>query len=268
MISVFRHTLRGYRTALALVGLGVFGLTLLIVYIFEAFGGVEAMQELLEFMPEGVRGLLKAQGEFATTANGYLGAQYRHPVYMVALAAFAISASSGAVARDVERGTILFILGAPLARWRLLTAKGAAMVVGLLALLAAAWMGTWVGTLVTGITDQVQMTVFLRVQVNALALVLAIGGYALLISALSSEGGHTISLAAGIAVVMFFLDFLTTLWSPSESLGPLSLFHYYDPLAIAQGGGMPWRDVGVLLGVAAAAMAVAVVAFQRRDIVR
>ena len=40
MISVFRHTLRGYRTALALVGLGVFGLTLLIVYIFEAFGGV------------------------------------------------------------------------------------------------------------------------------------------------------------------------------------------------------------------------------------
>ena len=158
------------------------------------------------------------------------------------------------------------LLSAPLARWRFLTAKGTAMALSVLVLLAAAALGTWVGGLVSGISDEVTTAVSARVQVNALALTLAIGGYALLISAYGSEGSHSIGLAAGITVVMFFVDFLATLWGPAEPLGPLMIFHYYDPLAIAEGGGMPWRDVGVLLGVAAVASALALTVFQRRDI--
>ena len=43
MLSVLRHTLRGYRTALALVGVGLFALMLLVVYTFEALGGLETV---------------------------------------------------------------------------------------------------------------------------------------------------------------------------------------------------------------------------------
>ena len=266
MPSVFWQALAGYRVALILVGLGLFGLSLLVVYTFRSLGGIEGMERLVELLPETVKALLKAQGGFATTANGYLAADYRHPVYIVTIAAFVIGAASGAISREVERGSIVLLLACPLARWRLLLAKSAALALGLLVLLVAAWMGTWVGSLVTGLSDQVDMMVFVRVQLNGLALALAIGGYALLISARSSDGGHTTALAAGIAVVMFFVDFLATLWSPAEFLGPLSLFHYYDPLAIAQEGGMAWRDVGVLLGAAAAGLGLALVSFQRRDI--
>ena len=119
-----------------------------------------------------------------------------------------------------------------------------------------------------GITDQVSMSVFIRVQLNVLALAVALGGYALLISAMSNDGGQVTAWTAGITVGMFFVDFLATLWSPAEPLGPLTIFYYYDPLAIAKDGGIPWLDIGVLLAVGAVGFVAALVTFQRRDIAR
>ena len=268
MTDIFLRTFQGYRMALLLVGLGLFALTLLIVYTFEAFGGLEAAERLEELIPESMRALLKAQGGFGTTATGYLAADYRHPLYIVIVSAFVISAAGGAVSREVERGTILLLLACPVPRWRFLTAKIGAMVGGLMVVLALALAGTWVGTLATGLTDQVDMSVILRVQLNGLALALAIGGYAVLISALSSDGSRATGLAAALTVAFFFLDFLAILWGPAGPAGPASIFHYYDPLAIAQEGGIPWRDIGVLLGVGAAGFALALAGFQRRDINR
>jgi ABC-2 type transport system permease protein len=266
VISVFTHTLWGYRVGIALTALGLFAINLLIVYTFEAFGGMEAAEQFEKLIPESLKGLFKAQGGFATNADGFLAADYRHPIYLVAVSALVIALSSGAVAKEIERGTILMLLGCPLSRRQLLTAKTGAIVAGLLAVLLAAWLGTWMGSIVVGITDQVNMTVFLRVQLNMLALAVAIAGYALLISALGSDGGQTTAWTAGTTVGMFFLDFLATLWSPAESLGPLSIFYYYDPLSIARDGGIPWLDISVLLGVGAVGFIAALVVFQRRDI--
>ena len=268
MGSVFLQSLRGYRIGTVFTALGVFGISLLIVYTFEAFGGLEAAAEFEEIIPDSLKALLKAQGGFATDANGYLAADYRHPIYLVAISAFVVAVCSSAVAREVERGTILVLLACPIPRWRFLAAKAAAILAGVLVLMAAAWLGTWVGSVVTGITDQVAMTVFARVLLNTLCLALAIGGFSLLISSWSSEGGPATALAAGVTVAMFFVDFLATLWGPAEPLGPLSVFHYYDPLAIARDGGIPWRDLGVLLGIAFGGFAAALVVFQRRDITR
>lgn len=268
MRSVFAQTLWGYRTGIALTAVGLFAISLLIVYTFDAFGGVEAAQEFEEVIPDSIKALLKAQGGFASNANELLAADYRHPIYLVAIAAFVIAVASGAVAREVERGTILVLLSSPIARWQFLTAKAGALVAGLLVLLAAAWVGTWVGSLVTGVADEVTMTVFLRVLFNTLALALAIAGYTLLISSVNSDGSPTTAVAAGITVTMFFVDFLATLWSPAEPLGLLTVFHYYDPLAIAREGGIPWLDIGVLMGTGAMGFAAALVVFQRRDIAR
>ena len=268
MISLFANTLWSYRTGIALTALGLFAINLLIVYTFEAFGGIEAVDQFEQLIPESMKGLFKAQGGFATDANGFLALDYRHPIYLVAVSALVITLCSGAVAKEIERGTILVLLACPLARWRLLFAKAAVVVAGVLVLLVAAWLGTWVGSMAVGVTDQVTMTVFIRVQFNVLALTVALGGYALLISAMSNDGGQVTAWTAGITVGMFFVDFLATLWSPAEPLGPLTIFYYYDPLAIAKDGGIPWLDIGVLAVVGAVGFIAALVVFQRRDIAR
>ena len=268
MIEVFRQSLIGYRVGLAAASLGLFAVSLMIVYTFEAFGGAEVFEEMFELLPEGIRALLRAQGGFAPNAEGYLAADYRHPIYLIAVSAFVIAVAVGAVAREIERGTVLMLLAGPMARWRYLGAKTVALVTGILVLLTAAFAGTWLGVLVTGLGGEVDMSVFLRVQVNSFALALAIGGIALLVSALHSDGGSALGIVTGIVVAMYFVDFLSLLWGPAEPFGPATVFHYYDPLRIAQEPGIPVRDTLVLLAVGVIGTGAAFVAFQRRDIAR
>lgn len=268
MAAVLLNTLRGYRASVAFVSAGLLVFSLLITYVFDAFGGLESFQQMEAFLPESVRALIKAQGGLATTLMAFLAATYRHPFYLIAIAGFVIALSSGAVAREVERGGILMVLAAPIPRWRYLLGRIGAMAAGLLALLAAALAGTLMAAQLTGILPDVDLTVLVRIQANAFALGLALGGLAMLLSSVSSDGGRTTGIATAVAAVMFFADYLAVLWAPARPFGPFSFFHYFDPQAVAESGVTPWRDLGVLFGSAAVTFGAALVAFQRRDIAR
>ena len=268
MISVFAHTLRSHRTGLFAVSVGLFLMSLIIVYTFDAFGGVDALADLFESLPAPMAAMFRAQAGFGTSITSYIALDYRHPVYIIAGLAFVLSVSSGAAAREIERGTALMLLASPIARWRYLAAKIGVLVVGSVVIVTMCWLGSLAGAFLTGMAGDVERGTLLLAQVNALGVLLAAGGIAVLLSAVSSDGGRTVSVAAGILTVMYFLDFVGAIWGPAEPLAPLSLFYYFDPLAIATDGGTLLRDVVVLFGVALAFFAAALVLFQRRDITR
>ena len=268
MLSVFRNTLWGYRMGLTLTTLGLFGISLLIVYTFEGFGGKEAAEQIEQLFPDSLKALFKAQGGFASDATGFLAVDYRHPFYFVVTLGFVIALSSGALAKEIERGTILVLLTSPLAKWKLLLAKFFVLVIGLIIILAGSWIGTWLGSVLVGISDEVNMMAFLRIQLNMLALGLAVGGYSIFISARSSDGGQVTAWATGITVVMYFLDYLAMLWGAISALGPFSIFYYFDPLQVAKSGAIPWVNVLILLGVGIFGLIAAVITFHRRDIAR
>jgi ABC-2 type transport system permease protein len=267
MIEVLRRSVISQRIGLTAVSVGMFAVSLLIVYTFDALGGAQSFEALLEMLPEAIKALMRAQGGIATDASGYLAADYRHPIYLIAVGAFIVASTTGAVAREIERGSILMLLSAPIDRWRFLLAKLGALLFGIVIILLATLLGTWVGIAITG-TDDVGVGLFLRIQVVAFALAFAIAGIGLLISSLSSDGGQAMGITTGIIVVMYFIDFLALIWSAAEPLGPLSIYYYYDPLAISRQSGIPVLDVAVLLGVGAASTTAAFAAFLRRDIAR
>ena len=263
MTLIVWSTITGQRVALPLLSVALFGFAILIAATYNAFGEIQG--SLFESLPEAFRALLKTQSGLAGTPNGFLATGYRHPVYLTILTAFVIAASSGAMAREIERGTVFLLLSRPLHRYRLVLAKIAAMFLALVLFLGATLLGTWIGVLV-GDMDGVDFPSLLLVQVNALFLIMAVAGYSFLISSVSSEGGRVISLAAGLAVVFFFVDYLATLWSAVEYIGLLSLFHYYDPVSVVDKGAVPALHLGVLGAVAVVGFAGALFAFQRRDI--
>jgi ABC-2 type transport system permease protein len=267
MIELFRRSMAGQRVGLASVALALFGLSLILAISFEAIGGGEAVETFFDLLPDALKALLGAQGGIPTSAEAFLAADYRHPLYLITLSAFVIASSVGAIAREIERGTVLILLAAPIARWRFLAAKVAALAVGILVLATAAWVGTWLGVTITD-TEDVSMTTFARVQVTTVLLGFAIGGIGLLVSSLNSDGSQAMGVTAGIIVVMYFVDFLSLLWGTAEPIGPLSIFHYYDPLAIVRAGVVPTADALVLAAVAVVTTAAAFVVFQRRDITR
>ena len=267
MIELFWGSLRGQRIGLGSVSLGLFGLSMLLAVSFEAIGGGQAVEDFFDLLPEAFKALLGAQEGIPTSAEGFLAADYRHPLYLVMLSSFVIASTVGAIAREIERGTVLMLLAAPIARWRFLAAKAGALAVGIVLLALAALLGTWAGITVTG-TDGVDMTIFVRVQIATVLLGFAIGGIGLLVSSFNSDGGQAMGITTAVIVVMYFVDFLSLLWDLAEPFGPLSVFHYYDPLAIARAGAVPATDLVVLLSVCVACTAGAFVIFARRDITR
>ena len=267
MLELFRRTVVGQRIGLGAVALGLFSISLIIVHTFQALGGVEVIETFFELLPDGIKALLRAQGGVATDAEGYIAADYRHPLYLVAIGAFVVATSVGSIAREIERGTILMLLAAPIERWRFLAAKVAALIVGIVALAVAAWAGTWVGLIMTGI-EGVSMAVFLQIQLTTCALAFAMAGIGLLVSSATSDGGQAMGITTAVLVTMYFVDFLSVLWGPAEPLGPASLFHYYDPLAVSRNNALSLFDLVVLLGVGITGTGFAFVIFQRRDIMR
>ena len=268
MRSVFMHTLGSHRTGLFAVSAGLFLMSLIIVYTFDAFGGVDALADLFESLPAPMAAMFRAQAGFGTSITSYIALDYRHPVYIIAGLAFVLSVSSGASAREIERGTALMLLASPIARWRYLAAKAGVLAAGSAVIVTTCWLGSMTGALLTGLADEVAGGTLALAQANTLGVLLASGGIAMLLSAASSDGGRTVSVAAGILTVMYFLDFVGAIWGPAEPLSPLSLFYYFDPLSVATDGGTLLRDVLVLFGVALAGFAAALVVFQRRDITR
>ena len=64
MINVFLYTFRRSLVGLTAVSVGLFLISVLIIYTIEAFGGIAEFQRLFELMPDSILALFHAQGGF------------------------------------------------------------------------------------------------------------------------------------------------------------------------------------------------------------
>lgn len=267
--QLFFRALSGHRNTIVVLGAALALLGLVIAITYQSFGAnPEMMEVLIKSLPKEFEALMKTQGSLLLGSGpaGYVGIEYRHPIYLVVICSFVIGASSGAVAREIERRTILTSLVRPLPRTLFLASKAAAIVTGSAAIVALGVAGLAVGLTFAGLWDQVTLGPILLASIDALALMLAIAGYSLLISTLTSDGGRASSLAIGVTVLMFFMDFLAGIWDVFEWIGPFSLFHYYDPANVLSTGALRTVDMAVFLSTAVLSLAAAVIIFRRRDI--
>ncbi len=264
MTLVFRHSVRSHRIALLVMTLAVVGFGILISTSFQGLG--ESFP--LENLPAGIRAMLSSQGNLLAVSNaqGYIALGFRHPLVIVIIAAYGVASASAAIAGEIDRKTILMLLARPLPRHHLVIAKLVDSLLGIVALVLALFVGTEIGIALAGLGDAVSIGTLLLMSFNALALFFAIMGYSYLISALSSSLGRAIMLSTAVAVVSFFVDFMANLFDVLEPLGYISIFHYFDPIAIVAEGGFPSLEIGILLSVALVTTVAAIFAFQRRDI--
>jgi ABC-type transport system involved in multi-copper enzyme maturation permease subunit len=101
---------------------------------------------------------------------------------------------------------------------------------------------------------------------NAFFLLLAVAGYAFLLSCLINDQRRTIVLAVGIMLIMFVADMMLELSDTLRDWNVLSLFCYFRPAGPLTTGRMPWSDVGVLAASAAFFFAATLAVFRRKEI--
>jgi hypothetical protein len=97
-------------------------------------------------------------------------------------------------------------------------------------------------------------------------LLLAIGGYSLLCSALASDRGRALSFALGITIAMYAWSFLAPLAAALKPFARISLWWWYSPSRVLEGSSFPLGDALVLALVAVSTTTAALVVFLRRDL--
>jgi ABC-2 type transport system permease protein len=198
-------------------------------------------------------------------------ASWNHPFILLLISIWAIGRGSGAVAAEVERGTMDLILSRPVARWAYLGSQVFVGILGLAILGGALLAGTSIAVRYNILREPPSAWTLIPPAVNLAALGLPIYGYTLLASALDhvrwrpTSIGSALTLGGFIAYVVSLIPVLAGMWW-QPWLERISIFKAYNPVELVTTGESLGFHVEVLAGVGAAAVALAFVAFAFRDL--
>ena len=252
-----------------------------------------------------IRTLIGGENIQLNRAMDVLSIGYVHPLMQTILCVWAIGRASGAIAGELDRGTMELLLAQPLARFRVVLAHGLVDVITIPLLCLALWGGTWLGDRLVGPIrpdpEAVEKSPVARLLppapddpellrlhparigpalVSVAALVLAVSGYTMALSAAGRFRGRVLGLAVLLTLVQFLVNLVGQLWDALAFLRPLTVFYYYQPQQIilarvwtvdfsVWNGGRPLIHVPgtlVLFAVGLAGYLLALAVFTRRDL--
>jgi len=222
----------------------------------------EEFKRLLEAYPEA---FLKAFGVTdLASASGFIGAEVLSVIWPLIAAIFVILAGAATLALEIERGTIDLWLSVPERRWRLLTAKVAAILVGIGLITAATLAALVLGAALVG--ERFTVSGVLAVGVVLASFGIAVGGYAVLCSSFSSDRGKAAGLAAALTLAFYMASIVAGLSERWSWLERVTIFTAFQPQRALETGRVPLLGTLALLTIGVACVAGAAVSFERRSI--
>jgi len=178
---------------------------------------------------------------------------------------FAVGFATAAVAGERQRGTLEVLLARPVSRRATYATLLVATLTFVAGAVAATLVGAVIGSMISGVFDELAVDRLPLVWLNGFLLFGAFGSIGLAASVSFDRLTPALGITAGLLVVMYFLEVLGTFWPDAEVLQPYSLFHYYQPKAILEGDA-PLINFALPAIVAVVAIAWSLFEFPRRDL--
>lgn len=197
--------------------------------------------------------------------EGLLSVIFNHPLIWTLLVAFTLTLSSGALAGEVDRGTMDLLMTLPVSRSSVYCSTSLALIVMVLPLCWAVWFGAKLGLALTGFAAA-RLSLLALVTCNLCAAVFAVAGLAMAVSGFSNRRGMAVVAVFVVVFYGFVVNFIRTLWPALEPLAFTSFLSYYSPLVIIRDEVLPLKNMSVLLGSGFAAWLMGLYVFTRRDI--
>jgi ABC-2 type transport system permease protein len=238
--------------------------------------------------------------------NDFLAMGMLHPVVLTLCVVWAVGRSAGAVAGELDRGTMELLMSQPVPRNRLILAHLLADSLLLPSICLSFFLGTQFGLAVVGdfIPDYSALRNLKRPDgtlipfpipetpeplpvngrgelaglANTCALMFAISGITIALSSAGRSRWKVTGFAVLVVVVMFVANTIGQLWEPAGFVRPLTLFFYYQPqkamldgnwmvnLGAAWAGAPKVSGIIVLLAVGSLGYLLALRIFTRRDL--
>jgi ABC-2 type transport system permease protein len=202
----------------------------------------------------------------------FLVVEMLHPVVIILITLWAVGRTGGAVAGEIDRGTMELLLSQPVPRDRLIVAHLIVDLIVIPVIVASILLGTQLGLWFTGpfienhdvfndLPPAAQLIAKAngpkelpvdtsgqwKAALNLCGLAFAISGVTLAVSSLGRSRWRALGWATLIVVVMFLVNVVGQLWEPVGRLRPFTLFFYYQPQTVWLKG--TWMaDVGEVFG--------------------
>ncbi len=257
-----------YRRALgdswrSLIGwtLGVGAAVTLYVPLFPSIGGSPEVQKLLNSLPPA---LVKAIGyDSIGTGAGYVHSTFYGLIGFALVVIAATLWSSAAIAGDEETGSLELTLAHGVTRTQIVLERAAAIITRLL------WLSVVSVLLVLALNDGAGLEIAPGNLVAEAAAYLGLGvlfaSIGLAVGALTGRRVFATGAAAGVAVLGYALNAIANQTKDLEWLYGVSPYAWaYRNLPLQNG--VDWSGLGLLYGASALLIAIAAVAFNRRDI--
>jgi beta-exotoxin I transport system permease protein len=260
---VLRKTLNDQRRALTGWALGMAGLVLLYASFFPSIKGNAAqLDQYMKSLPEAIRNMVGRAGQISSP-TGYLQSEIFSIMGPLLLMILAIGAGARATAGEEEKGTLDLLLANPIPRRRVVLEKFWAMAVSVAGVGVVLWISIAVFGPLFGL--RVGLVNLAETVLSAVLMAIGFGAIALAIGCWRGTRGIAISVTVSIAVITYLLDVLAPSVDAVRSLQKISPFYFYignDPLR----NGLDPLHALVLVAISAVGLALALFAFDRRDL--
>ncbi|MFP4497164.1 MAG: ABC transporter permease [Vulcanimicrobiota bacterium] len=174
--------------------------------------------------------------------------------------------SSGLIAREYEQKTLGLLLSYPVSRLRVILEKYLGSVFYLFLMVAAGFLGFYVGTYHGILNVPYEVSRFLVITANGFAFFLCLASISLFFSVLFTEHQK----AAVASLLFFFLSysvyFLGAFSSKWAKVRQFTLFRYFDTEKLCMASDLKWGNIQALIIIAMVFLAVSVVIFHKKDI--
>jgi ABC-2 type transport system permease protein len=260
-LTLYRRSLGDSWRSLIGWSLGILATLLLYVPLYSSIGGNADMQKLLDSLPPALINALN-YGAIATGA-GYVSATFFGLMGFALTTIAATLWGNAAIAGDEEQGALELTLAHGVTRAQVVLERAASILTRLL------WLSLLGVIIILTLNDSAGLSIDAR---NLVAESAALLGLAFLtatvglaVGAMTGRRVWATGAAAGVAVGGYALN------AVANQSADLDWLHNMSPYAWAfrnspLSNGVDWGDLGLLYGISAALMIVAVFALNRRDI--
>jgi ABC-2 type transport system permease protein len=262
-----RHSLGRMKTALAVMAGSLALFQVLLAMAAAELQRQGTFEQLASLVPAFVRELFGTALLSMMSFSGIMALGYYHVAIVAVLVGLVVAVATEPAA-EMEAGFADLVLAqavpreAVVARSAVMLAVCPALVIA--AMSAGTFVGLWLAGPAAGSAPPPRLV--WKLAAGLWAVLACWGGVSLVIGAASRRRAVAAGVAGGAAAALMLVDYLSRVWKPIRPVARLSPFHYYNPLDFVMGKPLPAGDIGILLGTAAAAIALAFVTFRRRDI--
>lgn len=258
--NVFWKTLRDGRRSTLLVGIGLFLLGLYVAVLFPDIGG--SFADMVEDLPDFLQSIIGEAAEFATP-EGFFSTQPFGVLGPIIMIVFAIHRGVGAISGEEEGNTLDQLMANPVSRSSVLLQKSIAM------LLSTTVLSVFLGaSLLSGaviMSYSFSIGGMLQMLLSLLLLTWSMGYLALAAGAATGSKSVAMAVSSTVAAIGYLIHILAPLVDAISFTKYFSVMFYYigdRPFV----NGITYWHAGVLLAISAVSLAVAVYAFNNRDL--